>query len=320
MWFRRILNAKSKKDGSPSRQRTPEHAQNWLLSARALRQLNRLKLNTHPFVPGYSAGERSSQRRRPASDFREHRMYTPGDDVRFVDWKASARQEHIFIKQGEQLKNATISILVDCSASMSWGDPSKQRAALSLAAALAYLGLAHRDRMLLTPLAPERKGLGPLTGKSQFPMVMNYLRSISFQGEIDLSRSIRTFSRKSVAWGGLALVISDLLGVEDLRDGLSSLPAPTWQVVVLHLLHPLEIQPELQGDFKMQDIETGQSKNYTVTPQALVKYQARLQAWQQELEEVCRDHKCIYLPLSSGWTMESQVLPRLRAANVIKPL
>jgi hypothetical protein len=69
------------------------------LSGQALRQLNRLQLNTGPWLPGNTLGSRPSQRRRPAMDFREHRAYAPGDDVRFVDWRASARQEHVFTRR-----------------------------------------------------------------------------------------------------------------------------------------------------------------------------------------------------------------------------
>ena len=96
-----------------------------LLPPHAVNQLNHLKLNASQYLPGFTAGTRASIRRRPAFDFREHRTYVPGDDVRYVDWKASARQEHIFIKQGEYPKEASVQILLDCSRSMDWGNPRK---------------------------------------------------------------------------------------------------------------------------------------------------------------------------------------------------
>ncbi|MBN2501013.1 MAG: DUF58 domain-containing protein, partial [Anaerolineales bacterium] len=109
------------------------------LSAQAIRQLERLRLRTTRDLQGEAIGERRSSRRRPDVDFREHRAYVPGDDLRFVDWRASARSETFFVKQGEQTKEAAVFLLLDCSASMAWGEPPKNQTALALAAALGYL-------------------------------------------------------------------------------------------------------------------------------------------------------------------------------------
>jgi uncharacterized protein (DUF58 family) len=298
------------------------------LTGQALRQLNRLQLNTSRFLPGASAGARASHHRRPAMDFREHRMYAPGDDVRFVDWRASARQEHIFIKQGEHLKNATIYVLVDCSASMTWGEPPKSQATLELAAALGYMALAQGDRLIVAPLVdPEKvKGppqLGPISGKGQFPGLLNYLRSVRFGGQIDLARSLAGLSRRS-SRGGLVLLLSDLLGAQDLYSGLEALTisqsAPAWNVVIFHLLHPAELNPALRGDFELQDIETRQTKRYVVTEKALEIYSQRLQSWRESLEVTCLERKTFYTMIPTHWSLERETLPHLRGANVVRPL
>ena len=73
------------------------------------------------FAIGQAVGQRTSWRRLPSSDFREHRLYMPGDDLRHVDWNASARSEHIFVKLGERPREVTIHVLLDNSASMDFG-------------------------------------------------------------------------------------------------------------------------------------------------------------------------------------------------------
>jgi uncharacterized protein (DUF58 family) len=148
MWFRTIFNRSHKPSTSGG---STDGQAELRLSAQAIRQLDRLRLNAGRYLPGYGVGLRPSLRRRPSAEFQQHRMYVPGDDVRFVDWKASARAEHIFVKQGEQPKEATVYLLLDCSASMAWGSPPKSQAALQLAAALAYLALSHGDRFMLVP-------------------------------------------------------------------------------------------------------------------------------------------------------------------------
>ena len=331
MWFRRIFNAKAPRLRSKGLEADPR-SEGLHLSSRALRQLNHLKLDTGRFIPGYAMGMRSSQRRQPAADFREHRMYAPGDDARFVDWKASARQEHIFIKQGEHLKEATVYILVDTSASMTWGDPPKSLSVLSLAAALGYLALSHGDRLVVAPLttrgtddSPQNRAfsgppLGPITGKGQFPSVLNYLRALPFRGQADFQRSLHGIHHLGAARGGLALILTDLMDVEDLSRGLERLPAPTWSTAVFHLLHPEEIDPGLRGDFMMQDIETGRLKKCSVTPKTLEIYKERLQAWQQGIQETCLEKKAFYTMIPTSWTLENEILPYLLGAHVVSPL
>ncbi len=199
MWFQNFFNANPEPDRldlKPSG--GPTHFTG--LNSALLNQLNRLSLNTGILSPGQPVGSRSSSVRKPASDFRDHRPYTPGDDIRYVDWKASARQEHVFIKQGDDPKAAVVHILIDSSASMAWGDPPKYRAALALANALSYLALAHNDRLVVMPVhgsapgglsgsVPPRetlRSLGPLWGKGHTQQLYLYFDAIPFRGQVDL--------------------------------------------------------------------------------------------------------------------------------------
>jgi uncharacterized protein (DUF58 family) len=288
-------------------------------SAQSLRQLNRLQLVASRYLPGDHAGLRSSLRRKPSYDFREHRMYVPGDDVRFIDWKASARQEHIFIKQGEQPKEAMVYILLDCSASMKWGAPPKHKALRELSAALCYMALAHGDRLIVVKLNRKtRSTLGPISGKGQIPNVMNYLRSIDFHGELDLPAVIRDFTLR--ANGGLVMLISDFLETGDFSQALEYLPAPTWDVIVFHLLHPHELNPEIHGDFKIVDAETGQTANYDIDQTAIKKYQEHLNTWRQNLEITCIENNTFYTLIPANWSLNREIIPHLRSMKIVNPL
>jgi len=262
--------------------------------------------------------------RRPAADFREYRQYAPGDDIRYVDWKASARQEHIFIKQGEHQKAATVYVLLDCSASMAWGDPPKSQTALALANALSYLALAHDDRLVILPITQDQTKtvppLGPLWGKGQVPVLSGYFQAVRFQGQIDLTQTLVELSYRKYSSGGLVLVISDLLGVKDLTTGLDALPQPSWKVVCFQLLHPAEINPTLNGYFEMQDIETGQKKLYPVTPKALETYRQRLESLQKQIAQDCLERNAVYTLFPTNWSIENEILSQLRRTQVVKPL
>jgi hypothetical protein len=334
MWFRRIFS--TVKLPPELGESTPVQSRNELkVSTRALSQLNRLRLNASRYLPGHGVGLRSSTRRKPASEFREHRMYVPGDDVRFVDWKASARQEHIFIKQGEYQKDINIYILLDCSASMGWGNPPKSACALSMAAALGYSALAHGDRLMIVPFFGEVRGmdetakaaahLGPINGKGQFPGLINYLNSLNFRGTLDISQAVRHFSRRIAVGSGIVLLISDLLSDDPYNESkigaaLEYLPMPTWNVRIFHLLHPEELTPTLHGEYEFLDIETGKTTNYDVNQKALYSYQDMMKTWLSKIEFDCINNDAFYTMIHSDWYLDTEIIPRLRDLNVITPI
>jgi uncharacterized protein (DUF58 family) len=294
------------------------------LSAAALRQLNRLQIVTERSRSGAAAGLRRSPRRRPASEFRDHRAYTPGDDVRFIDWRASARQDRIFIKQGMQPNEAMIHLLIDASASMAWGSPPKAASALSLAAALAYMALAQGDRLLLTPLWGEPQGtlppLGPLSGKGQLAGVLKYLRALPLRGQVDLETALGAFGRRNAGRPGKVFLISDLLACGRVGAGLAQLSATQWEPTVLHVLHAEELAPVVTGEFDLLDIETRQIKHGIITPKALVSYREHLESWRAGLEAELTAQRVDYQLLPTSWSLEGEILATLRARGWIKPL
>lgn len=319
MWSHRISRLIDSIKTNPLTQEPKGKSNQWIhLNPRAVSQLNHLKLNASQYLPGFAAGTRASTRRRPAFDFREHRTYVPGDDVRFVDWKASARQEHIFIKQGEYPKEASVQILLDCSRSMDWGDPTKHDAARQLTAALGYTALSQGDRLVIQTLSSESiKPLGPISGKGQVPTMLNYLMNTSCAGKIDLTESVKELTRRRK--GGLVLIISDLLDVSSLGQAIELLPVPTWDVVVLHLLHSEEVQPTVKGNFKMVDIETGGAANYDINQASLEVYKQRLDTWRDELEYICNDNNSFYSLILGDWSLEQRIIPHLRSLNILVP-
>jgi hypothetical protein len=336
MWFRNIF----RRPNNPSLVTNIHQGgdtPNLHLPASLYPQLDRLHLRASRHLRGANAGLRPSTRRRPAAEFLEHRQYTPGDDVRFVDWKASARSEHIYLKQGEHPQETTVHLLLDTSASMAWGTPPKNHAALSLAAALGYLTLANEDRLQIVPLEGLRSSASirvqSFKGKAQFPVLLNHLRTLSFDtaqdasfsGQLDLAESLRTYSRTAPR-GGVLLLLSDLLDTPNLDTatsstlsaGLAAFPRPTWEVTVFHLLHPHELNSPLAGEFELVDAETGQSTNYDLTPQALTAYRQHLQTWREAVEIVCIENKAFYTLIPTNWLLEKETIPHLRKIRILE--
>ena len=287
-----------------------------LTDAAFLRTLDRLALQTQRRLRGDNIGQRASFRRLPASDFREHRVYQPGDDLRHVDWNASARAEHVFIKMGEQTKEASLHLLLDSSASMQWGQPSKLWAGRRLAAALGFIALNYGDRLSVADVAGSAAPFGPKMGKAHVPALLRHLRELPLQRQANLGAAAAEYARRH-ARGGLMVLISDLADVTDLGQSLRHWRAPTWQVLVLHLLHPAELAPTLRGEIELQDSETSERANYDLDAHALERYRAFVGDWCSGLERTCLEHGAAYARLLADAPLETSVLPYLRRRQVI---
>lgn len=282
-----------------------------------LRRLDRLMLQTDRRLRGESIGQRPSWRRLPASDFREHRQYLPGDDLRHVDWNASARSEHVFVKLGEQPKDATVHLLLDSTASMQWGTPSKLWAARRLAAALGFIALNFGDRLQVSDLSAAAAPFGPKLGKGHVPGLLRFLRELPAARTANLAEAARGHAARN-ARGGYAVLISDLQGLGDLPALLGGFPMPAWQVLVLHLLHPAELDPALRGEIELVDSETGERANFDVDAEALERYRAFVAEWCERHEQTCRAHRATYARVLADWPIEQAVVPFLRRRGIVE--
>jgi uncharacterized protein (DUF58 family) len=319
-----------------------------------LRRLEKLSFRTVPWLRGAMLGERRSRNLRPALDFSDHRPYTPGDDLRHVDWNAYARHEELFVKLGEATQSINIHILLDCSPSMAWTPAykspqldvaaiSKWDAARRLAGALSYLGLAGGERVEITPFAHTlSESFGPTEGKRRIIPVLKFLSDLIPAPVLkgirtgDLTYSLTAYARSHPS-GGLLVLISDLLdtvppptsltrpsplkggvGGVKLADSLQHLIPPRWQVLVIHLLTAEEIQPSLEGDFDLQDSETSESLPFHLDASTLAQYRLRVRKWCAELQSACARRGATYAQVRSEWPLEQAVLPFLRQRGVVQ--
>jgi uncharacterized protein (DUF58 family) len=262
-------------------------------------------------------GSRSSHRRKPSAEFQEYRTYVPGDDIRYVDWRASARHEHVFIRQGELPKEVTVYLMIDCSASMQWGRRPKSHLQQGLAAVLGYLALTQGDRLIVHPYGGGRNvDFGPVSGKGQFRGLLRYLRRLNYAGEANLADGLRGLKQR-ILRGGIMFVLSDLLERGNMAEVLSSVPVPLWWVNVLHLLHPHEINPSLQGPLELHDIETGVKVNYDISGEAIRRYRQRIVDWQNRLELACVENHAFYTVIDTELSLDKEAIPLLRSNQML---
>src|SRR5579864_7135715 len=119
------------------------------LDADVLQRLDNLTLITRKAMASGRPGRRRSPLAGSSMEFADYRRYSPGDDFRRIDWRAYARLERLFLRLFEAEENLTVTILIDCSDSMQYGEPAKAALALALAAALAYIALKCEESVII---------------------------------------------------------------------------------------------------------------------------------------------------------------------------
>ena len=132
-----------------------------LISPELSSRLDRLDVRSRKVFQGALPGERRSKRRGRSVEFDDYRTYVAGDDLRHIDWNVYARLDRLFIKLFREEEDLALHILIDCSASMDAGNPSKLIFAHRLAMALGYLGLASQNRVSVMSFA-TREGVRTL--------------------------------------------------------------------------------------------------------------------------------------------------------------
>ena len=220
-----------------------------ILDETTLRKLNQLTLVASRVRTGAIKGERRSSRRGSSVEFADYRDYTPGDDLRRLDWNIYARLDRPFIKLFEEEEDLAVYVLVDGSRSMDWGegDLHKFQYALRLAAGLGAITLASGDVLSVGVLQSGRVATeyGPARGQGVLPRFFGFLNGLGAGGETDLNASLRGFALKPRR-SGLVILISDLLAPGGYETGLRPLLGRGHEVTLLHLLAPDELDPPFE--------------------------------------------------------------------------
>jgi len=233
-----------------------------LLDPMEVARLGGLELVAEGVVEGFLAGLHRSPRRGFSVEFAEHRMYQPGDELRYVDWKILGRNDRLYVKQFEEETNLRAMVVCDASRSMAWtGSPEtvlpKLAYAQRLIAALSLVLLRQRDATgLITFDDDVRTVLPPRARLSHWRQLLATLGALEAgmgtAAEPALRRVVNQLRRR-----GLVVFVSDLLLDRDLAlKALRFLRHRGHQVLVLHLMDPGEVALGGPAEARFEDPET----------------------------------------------------------------
>lgn len=283
-----------------------------LFAPEFLAQLERLSLASRRVFRGRVKGERKSPRRGHSVEFCDYRAYGVGDDLRYVDWNIYGRLDRLHVKVFVDEEDLVQHLLVDASASMDFGRPTKFAYAAKLAAALGFIGLVNLERVGVGILK-DRGGESwqPARGRNQFGPLVEFLARVKPDGATRLNDAIVNYAMRSRE-PGLAVVVSDLLDPLGFETGIRALLERRFDVHVIHLLDPQEVNPEFGGDLRLIDGETGEPREITVDGEAIRAYRERLHQFLERVESFCRTREIGYHRVITDTPPEEFVLTQLK--------
>ena len=233
-------------------------------------------------VEGFLNGLHKSPYHGFSVEFADHREYVPGDDLKYVDWALWSRTDHYYVKRFEEETNLRCYLLLDRSASMSFGTGALTKWDYScfLATCLAHLILRQQDAVGLALIgASPSLVVPPRCRRSHLRQLMSVMVNSSPAGTTDLPGSLRGVLR-GLKRRGLVVVISDLIDdpVETLK-AIRLLASHRHDVVVFHVQDATELDFSFEGAMLLKDLETGEELE--VDPSAVRA------TYLQQMEELC---------------------------------
>jgi uncharacterized protein (DUF58 family) len=281
-----------------------------------LAQLERLSLLSRRVFRGRVKGERRSLRRGHSVEFCDYRAYGVGDDLRYVDWNIYGRLDRLHVKLFVDEEDLCLHLIVDASASMNFGTPTKLESAVRIAAALGFVGLVNLERVGVGALRDRvAEGWPPTRGRNQVPSLLDFLGRVEPSGGTSLNEGLANYAARS-RQTGLAVVISDLLDPSGYESGIRALLERRFDVHLVHVLSPEELNPELAGDLRLVDSETGETRELSMDGDAVRAYRERLRQFLDRAETFCRTKEIGYHRIASDAPIEEFVLAQLRGRVV----
>lgn len=279
-----------------------------LLNPEFLQHIEAAVLRARLLVEGTLSGIHKSPHKGSSIEFLEHKQYSPGDEIRHIDWKLVARSDKYYIKQFEDETNLRAVIVMDASGSMDYGEGAthKLNYAVHLASGLIYLLLKQADTVGLLSQTEDggRLYIPPRSQFAHFRILTNTLFGLKPRGVNHwiehLEELAGTFHRR-----GMFIILSDLL----LGDGgnlnkiLRILRTHLHDVMVLHVLHGDEREFPFQNTAVFKSLED--ERKLLVDPRSLREHYLReLAKFTDEMRNLCLENEADYASISTADPIE----------------
>ncbi len=279
-----------------------------------LARLSNLYLKARWVVEGIMSGIHRSRSKGFSVEFEEHREYSPGDEIRRIDWKALGKTDKYFIKETEDETNLRAHLILDVSASMDYSSNGISKFAYGciLTASLAYLILKQQDAAGLVTFSNRIESFIPPRAKRGYLMeILHALEGQTPSGETALGKILQEIAGK-INRRGLVILISDLLDEpEDILEGLRLFRFKGSDVIVFHLLDAAELDLPFDGNILFEDTEQTHLR-VTADPQAIRQvYRKVVEEFTGHLRKQCQERSIDYQLLSTSTPLDQALVSYL---------
>jgi uncharacterized protein (DUF58 family) len=271
-----------------------------LFDADFLSALSRLSLSVRRVAGGGRHGERLSKDLGSGVDFKDYRPYSPGDDLRAIDWNIYRRLGKLSLRLFEEQQDLPLYLMPDVSGSLFMESPPRIVAGLRATLALAAIGLDNHDSAGLMPFADQLQVV--FKSKSGRANVMAFARHLATllesppPSKTNLAAAVRRLAHLKLR-PGLLIIVSDFFdpqGIDALEQAMRSV---RHRLLLIQLVRSADADPALQGDVRLKDCETGEVIDLTLTAEVMSRYKAAYQAFNDDLLALAKRRKAQLLRL-----------------------
>ena len=298
-------------------QGTVEKQKDTLLSSEFMARLDQLDVMSRKLLAGKMKGERRSKRRGQSVEFADYRNYVIGDDLRFIDWNIYARLDRLFLKLFLEEEDLALYVLLDVTKSCDYGDPHKATYLKRVAAALGYIGLVNYNRVTICGIADGVVAdTGGMRGRTKVSQMMEFVGKLQPAGAGNLAEAARRFALAH-RQKGVLVVLSDFFDKGGYEAGLRYLAGGKYDLFAVQVLSPQEIDPDLQGDLKLVDLEDADQAEVSITQPLMKQYKANLNAYCLAVKDYVTRRGGTYLFASTAVPFDTLVLNYLRERGLL---
>lgn len=281
-----------------------------LLSNDVIARLERLRVQPRCHFTNRFTGSHLARKSGSSTDFADFRDYTPGDDMRFVDWNSFSRLHRPYIKLFHEEEVTHFLILIDGSKSMEF--EGKFQRARELAAAFGLMALRHTERLSIHCLSQSPQRLPTCTGRASMKKLLAFLERLETPDEVvpleqAVERALQHHSGR-----GVVVVLSDFLTQGSLKRAFNALFSHGLEILGLQILAPTELDPDVSSDLRLVDAELGETLDVSAAGDLIRFYQDHREAYEEELAGLCQSRSGRFVTTSAGESLETVLFDTLR--------
>lgn len=287
------------------------------LQPEVVSKLSTMELRARLVVEGFITGLHKSPYHGFSVEFAEHRQYMPGDEIRRIDWRVYGKTDRFYVKQFEEETNLKSYIIIDTSASMQFASEldkkgtkriSKIAYASYIAASLSYLMVQQRDAVgLMQYDAAVRSVIPPHATKQHLRRLLLAMEKITPSRTTNSAAALHRLAEQ-ISRRGLVIILSDLFDdPAKVMAALKHFRHDHHEVLVMHILDPLERSFAFGHDALFRDVETGEM--LTTQPYHIQKaYQEAMKEFIDRYKRECRENLIDYVLLDTATSFDVALL------------